>query len=196
MNRIIATTLFMMVCATLLANEPGQQKPGLAQQMQGIREQSQFVEPFRMVKAYQVENFWKAVQDTLREKDEALLAIQNRVAGFESEIARLQSTIDQKEVSVQDMQFAATHISFMGMNIEKGKFIWMVVVILCSMLALTVIAFFAFRVSLRSASEARNLYDELSHDFDTYKRNTVEKEVKLYRELQDYRNRLTELKSA
>lgn len=195
MTRILTAALLLMFYVGM-ANEPGQQKPSLAQQIQSIREQSQFVEPFRMVKAYQVENFWKAVQDTLREKNDALVAVQKRSAGFEGEIAKLQSTITQKEGAVQEMQFAATHISFIGMDIEKAKFIWMVAAILTGLLVLAFLAFLAFRVSLRSAAESRMLYDELSRDFDTYKRNTVEKEVKLYRELQDYRNRLTELKSA
>ncbi|HRJ29690.1 MAG TPA: hypothetical protein PLV21_04285 [Cyclobacteriaceae bacterium] len=195
MTRILTAALLLMFYVGM-ANEPGQQKPSLAQQIQSIREQSQFVEPFRMVKAYQVENFWKAVQDTLRENNDALVAVQKRSAGFEGEIAKLQSTITQKEGAVQEMQFAATHISFIGMDIEKAKFIWMVAAILTGLLVLAFLAFLAFRVSLRSAAESRMLYDELSRDFDTYKRNTVEKEVKLYRELQDYRNRLTELKSA
>lgn len=195
MTRILTAALLLMFYVGM-ANEPGQQKPSLAQQMQSIREQSQFVEPFRMVKAYQVENFWKAVQDTLRENNDALVAVQKRSAGFEGEIAKLQSTITQKEGAVQEMQFAATHISFIGMDIEKAKFIWMVAATLTGLLVLAFLAFLAFRVSLRSAAESRMLYDELSRDFDTYKRNTVEKEVKLYRELQDYRNRLTELKSA
>lgn len=195
MTRILTAALLLMFYVGM-ANEPGQQKPSLAQQMQSIREQSQFVEPFRMVKAYQVENFWKAVQDTLRENNDALVAVQKRSAGFEGEIAKLQSTITQKEGAVQEMQFAATHISFIGMDIEKAKFIWMVAATLTGLFVLAFLAFLAFRVSLRSAAESRMLYDELSRDFDTYKRNTVEKEVKLYRELQDYRNRLTELKSA
>jgi len=196
MSRLIAATLFLMLSGTLLADDPGQQKPDLAQQIQTIREQSQFIEPFRMVKAYQVENFWKAVQDTLREKDEALAAVQNRIAGFEGEITKLRTTIDQKEGSVQEMEFAATHIAFLGADIEKGKFKWIVGATFLAMLTLTAIAFLAFRISLRSSVETRNLYDEVSREFDTYKRNTVEKEVKLYRELQDYRNRIMELRSA
>ncbi|MBX2962347.1 MAG: hypothetical protein KF687_07530 [Cyclobacteriaceae bacterium] len=196
MNRLIAACFFILSVGTLLANQPAQQKPDLAQQLQAIRDQSQFVDPYRMVRAYQVENFWKAVQDTLREKDEAVATIQQRVEGLAGEIENLQKAISQKENSVKEMVHAATHISFFGIDVEKGKFNWIVLATFFFMVLLTGAALLAFRVGLRSSAESKNLYEELSRDFDKYKRNTVEKEVKLYRELQDYRNRLTELRTA
>jgi hypothetical protein len=58
------------------------------------------------------------------------------------------------------------------------------------------LAAWVFKISHRTASDSRNLYDEVSKEFAAYKHKMVEKEVKLLRELQDHRNRLRELKSA
>ncbi|MBX2967173.1 MAG: hypothetical protein KF845_13595 [Cyclobacteriaceae bacterium] len=196
MNRQTATFLFLFVAATAWANEPGQNKPNLQQQYQSIREQSEYIEPYRMVRAYQVENFWKAVQDTLREKDEALGVAQKKISSVEGEVVSLKNTIKEKDSSVEEMAFAGSHIAVMGWDIPKSTFIWIVVSVTIGLIALLAILFFAFRTAWQRARESRQLYDEVSNEFDTYKRNTVEKEVKLYRELQDYRNRLTELKSA
>ncbi|MBX2970146.1 MAG: hypothetical protein KF803_12310 [Cyclobacteriaceae bacterium] len=188
--------LFLFGLSTAWANEPEQKKPDLHQQFQGIRDNSEFIDPFRMVRAYQVENFWKAVQDTLREKDEHLLAAQQKIAAVEGEVVSLKNTIKEKDSSVEEMAFAGSHIAFLGWDFSKASFIWIAVSVTIGLIVLMVLLFIAFRTALQAARESRNLYNEVSNEFDTYKRNTVEKEVKLYRELQDYRNRLSELKSA
>ena len=195
MNKAL-TFLFLLGATVASANEPEQKNPSLQQQFQSIRDNSEFIDPFRMVRAYQVENFWKAVQDTLREKDEAMLAAQQKISEVENEVASLKNTIKEKESSVEEMAFAGSHISFLGSDVPKTRFIWIAVSVTAGLIAFLAILFFSFRMALRAASESRDLYNEVSGEFDAYKRNTVEKEVKLYRELQDYRNRLSELRSA
>lgn len=194
--RKVLTFLFLLGIASALANEPQQTQPSLQQQFQAIRDNSEFVDPFRMVRAYQVESFWRAVQDTLLEKDEALLMARQKISTVEDEVASLKNTIVEKDSSVEKLAFAGAHIAFLGWDFPKAKFIWIAVSIFAGLLAFMAVLFFAFRMALRTARESQGLYNEVSAEFDIYKRNTVEKEVKVYRELQDYRNRLTELKSA
>ncbi len=195
MNNVL-TFLFLLGITSTLANEPQQKQSSLQQQFQSIRDNAEFIDPFRMVRAYQVENFWKAVQDTLREKDEALVVAQKKISIVEGEVVSLMNTIKEKDSSVEEMAFAGSHIAFLVWDIPKARFIWIMVSVSVILIVLMAILFLAFQTSLRAARESRNLYNEVSNEFDTYKRNTVEKEVKLYRELQDYRNRLSELRSA
>jgi predicted metal-dependent hydrolase len=195
MNNVI--TFLLLGCASIAwATGPEQQQPTLQQQFQGIRDNAEFIDPFRMVRAYQVENFWKAVQDTLKSKDEALAVAQQKIAAVEGEVASLKGIIKEKDFSAEEMAFAGSHIAFLGWDVPKTRFIWMVAGLTTGLLVIMGTLFLSLRLALRAARESRDLYNEVSNEFDTYKRNTVEKEVKLYRELQDYRNRLTELRSA
>jgi cell shape-determining protein MreC len=194
--RNVFATLLLFISLISWATEPEQKKPSLQEQFQEIRSNSEFIDPFRMVRAYQVENFWKAVQDTLREKDEAMAMAQQKISSVENEVKALKNTIREKDASVEEMAFAGAHISFLGWDVPKARFIWIAISVTVVLIVLMAMLFLAFRTALRAARESRDLYNEVSNEFDTYKRNTVEKEVKLYRELQDYRNRLTELKTA
>lgn len=197
MNRVIAFLILLgMTTTATWATNPEEQQPTLQQQFQGIRDNAEFIDPFRMVRAYQVENFWKAVQDTLKSKDEALAVAQQKISSVEGEVASLKNTIKEKDSSVEEMAFAGSYIAFLGWDVPKGSFIWIVVAITAGLLVVMGMLFFSLRLALRAARESRDLYNEVSGEFETYKRNTVEKEVKLYRELQDYRNRITELRSA
>lgn len=190
------TFVLLVSVVTLFALEPESVQPTLSQQFQAVREQAEVIESFRMLKAYQVENLWKSVQDTLRSKDEAYAAIKNQVSIRESEIKTLQGTIDQKEASVEEMEFAGSHITVLGMDVNKSSFKTFVFVTGSILLILMGLSLWAFKMSYGNARESRSLYDEVRQEFDNYKHRMVEKEVKLLRELQDYRNRVSELKSA
>jgi hypothetical protein len=197
MNKVIAFLILLGTTTTVWGTDPEQpQPPTLQQQFQGIRDNAEFIDPFRMVRAYQVENFWKAVQDTLKSKEEALAVARQKISSVEGEVVSLKNTIKEKDSSVEEMAFAGSHIAFLGWDVPKGSFIWIVVAITAGLLVVMGMLFFSLRLALRAARESRDLYNEVSGEFETYKRNTVEKEVKLYRELQDYRNRITELRSA
>lgn len=190
------TAVLLVSVSSLLALDPASDNPTLVQQFQSVREQTEVIESFRMLKAYQVENFWKSVQDTLKQKDETLAEFRVSLAQLEGDIASLRTTVQQKDAVVEDKEFAGAHISVLGMDLSKSGFVKSFFIIIISLLVLIGVAIWAFRMSFLSARESRNLYDEVCQEFDTYKHRMVEKEVKLLRELQDYRNRVTELKSA
>ncbi len=180
----------------LLADGANPGKPDLEQQFKSIREQSELVEQFRMLKAYQVEAFWKAVKDTLKLKDKTLAEIREQVSTFDARLNALQVTINQKDEIIKEMEHAGTHISVLGIDVSKNGFLVSVALIVIALLALATFAFFAFRMSFIKARESQKLYDDIYQEYESYKHRMVEKEVKILRELQDYRNRFVELKSA
>jgi hypothetical protein len=195
MNRIV-TIVLLAFCVTGFARENSPSDITLQDQFQTLRSQAEVVESFRMLKAYQVENFWKSVQDTIRQKDAALLAVQKQIALHAAERNALQAQIDTKESTLADLKFAGTHIAVWNWHINKGKFTKSVGIGFIALIVLSGVAFIFCKVSYQNARESRTLYNDVRDDYEAYKQRMVEKEVKLLRELQDYRNRLVELKSA
>jgi hypothetical protein len=196
MKPYISAVLSLMVCISASAMNPGNEQPSLDEQFSSIRQQTEVIEQFRMVKVYQVENFWKTVKDTIRQKDAAMAEIKQKISSFDAELQSLKATIDQKDQAMASLEFAGIHITFLGMDIRKESFIYTMAGIFLMLLALTVMAIFAFKMSYSKARESQNLYDDVYKEFETYKQRMVEKEIKILRELQDYRNRFVELKSA
>jgi hypothetical protein len=195
MNRIV-TIVLLAFCVTGFAQENSPANVTLEDQFQMLRSQVEVVESFRMLKAYQVENFWKSVKDTIRQKDEALFAVQKQIALHAAERSALQAQIDTKESTLADLEFAGTHIAVWNWHINKEKFTKSVGIAFLALIVLSSVAFFFCKVSHQDARESRSLYNDVRDDYEAYKQRMVEKEVKLLRELQDYRNRMVELKSA
>lgn len=196
MAKNLIPVVLLALSSLMYAADPASDKPTLAKQFQTIREQSEVIESFRMLKAYQVENFWKSVQDTLKAKDAAIAAINDQIAGYESQLSQMKTSVEQQQEAVADMEFAGTHISFLGFDMSKTTFISAVVATVLGLAALVVMGFLASRSAYNTYRETKSLYDDVSREFEAYKHRVVEKEVKLLRELQDYRNRIVELRSA
>lgn len=195
MNRIV-TVVLLAFCVTGFAQQNSPADITLEDQFQTLRSQAEVIESFRMLKAYQVENFWKSVQDTIRQKDEALLAVQKQISLHEAERKALQAQLDTKESTLADLEFAGSHISVWNWDINKGTFTKSVGIGLLLIIGLAGGAFFFCKASHQDARESRSLYNDVRDEYETYKQRMVEKEIKLLRELQDYRNRMVELKSA
>jgi len=195
MNRIF-TIVMLAICVTGFARENSPAKETLEDQFQVLRSQSEVVESFRMLKAYQVENFWKSVKDSIRKKEEVLIALKSQIASHAAERNALQAKLDVKESTLADLEFAGSHIAVVNWNINKGSFIKSVGIGFLALMVLSGVAFFFCKMSYQDAHESRSLYNDVRTEYETYKQRMVEKEVKLLRELQDYRNRMVELKSA
>jgi hypothetical protein len=194
-KNVLPLTL-LALCSALYASDPSSGKPTLVQQYQNLREQSELIESFRMLRTYQVENFWKSVQDTLRAKDQAMASVNERISGYESQLAGMHAALEKQQAAVSEMEFAGEHITFLGIDFAKATFTSVAVITVLSLVALTILAFLACRSAYNTYRETKSLYDDVSREFEAYKHRVVEKEVKLLRELQDYRNRIVELRSA
>ncbi len=195
MIRLLLTLVLLVNVGSGLANVDSEQ-PTLVDQFKAVREQAEVIESYRMLKAYQVENLWKSVMDTLRQKDEIIAQVNASIPVYKEEISVLRNTLQQKDANVAEMEFAGTHITVWGIDFSKPGFVKLVVIAMLVILTLASLAFWAFKVSFQSTRESRKLYDEVCKEFDAYKHRMVEKEIKLLRELQDYRNRIMESKSA
>jgi hypothetical protein len=56
------------------------------------------------------------------------------------------------------------------------------------------VLFFMMRTAYRFYHEEKGLHELVFKEFEEYKHTTLEKQIKLSRELQDYRNRMAETK--
>ncbi|MCU0359035.1 MAG: hypothetical protein MUE95_15845 [Cyclobacteriaceae bacterium] len=196
MKTLILPLLSLVVSFYVCAGDSPETQPSLDQQFHLLRENVTVVEQYRMVKALQVEQFWRAVKDTLKQKDAAVAGIKEEMSGINQQLAALQADLDKRTQEMESMQLAATSIHLLGMDVRKEKFLLYTGVGMLILIFLTGVALYAFRMSYQRASESRSLYDDVCREYETYKHRMVEKEVKILRELQDYRNRFVELKSA
>ncbi|MFN3840344.1 MAG: hypothetical protein ACK4RF_06520 [Cyclobacteriaceae bacterium] len=168
----------------------------LSQQYQNLLTNAEVIEGYRMVKVFEVDRLWKAVTDSLKEVRTSVSVIKGTNASFQNTIKTLEDKLAQNEKVNEDLLFAGKHISVLGFEFRKPFFITMAFSTVGVLLVVVGGLLYFVKVSYSTSSESRKLYEELCREFDQYRHNAIEKQIKLSREIQDYRNRQMELRSA
>lgn len=168
----------------------------LQQQYQTLLSGVEVIEGYRMVKVFEVDRFWRTVSDSLKSGREALNQLKDEKASLQKKVAALTKTINQKNSDNADLIFAGKHITVFGRAWRKSAFITMAFITTVVLLTVIVLLVVVGKVNYRASLDARKLYEELYREFEQYRHNAVERQIKLSRELQDYRNRQMDLRSA
>lgn len=173
----------------------GTQVPNtLGQQYKSLKSDLEVIEGFRMIKMYTMDKFWTSVEDSLQGQRAKITDLATQIAKQKDDIAALNASLTKIENEKQSLASGVDNLIILGKPYSKAGFITLVSSVMVGLLVLVGILFSVSRVSMYTTRELRKLNESIYQEFDTYKRNSVEKEIKLSRELQNHRNKLAELK--
>ena len=168
----------------------------LTQQYKYLKEDLEVINGFRMIKMYTMDRFWNIVEDTIRAKKAMYKESVAVISKQQAEIASLNASLQKIEKEKVDLASGVDNILVFGSPFPKASVITVSIVIITALLVLAGGLFVMGRMSYFTTRELRKLNESLYQEFDNYKRHAVEKEIKISRELQNYRNKLSEAKMA
>lgn len=193
--------IFLLICLAG-AGVTAQDTEGQAQEPQNLNEQfkqlkdnSETFKSYKVIKETELNAFWKTVQDSVGNKEQRLSDAQNLIDVQEKELAELRGVIKEKDEQLAEKEHAGTHITVMGIDFLKDSYILINVVIISLLLIAMAILLYKFKDNNRIARKKTNDYERLDNEFENYKRNALEKQMKLRRDLQTAKNRLDEIRS-
>lgn len=196
-STLLVLTLFCTAAFGLNDGTPQSASPAtLTQQYKNLKEDLEVINGFRMIKMFTMDRFWTVVEDSLRAKKAMYKESTAVISKQQAEIAGLNASLQKIEKEKQDLASGVDNILVFGSSFPKASVITLSIVIISGLLVLVGFLFVAGRVSYFTTRELRKLNENLYQEFDNYKRNAVEKEIKISRELQNYRNKFTEAKMA
>lgn len=187
---------FFQVFGNTENTEPPQGKQTLQEQYVGLKSEQEVIDGYRMVKLYVMDQFWKTVQDSLQAQRASVRASVLLSASQAKEIESLKASLAKVEKSKEELIVGVDNIVVMGKAYPKAGFITVVSFVILGLVVLSVLLFVASRASLITTRELRKLNETMYNEFEVYKHQAVEKQIKLSRELQDYRNRMADLRTS
>lgn len=173
-----------------------QGKQTLQEQYVGLKSEQEVIDGYRMVKLYVMDQFWKTVQDSLQAQRASVRTSALRSAAQAKEIESLKASLAKVEKSKEELVVGVDNIVVMGKAYPKEGFVTVVSFVFLGLVVLAVLLFVASRASLITTRELRKLNETMYNEFEVYKHQAVEKQIKLSRELQDYRNRMADLRAS
>lgn len=168
----------------------------LRQQYANLKSDLDVINGFRMVKLYEMDQLWRVVEDSLKAKRAAIsegVALARQQA---SEIGTLKAQVVKAESEKQELLSGVTNLRAYGITFSKSGFVTLATCVIIALLVLAAVLFVISRMAFKSSRESKKVSDEVYKEFEDYKHQAVEKNIKLSRELQNMKNRMAELKIA
>lgn len=168
----------------------------LRQQYATLKSDLEVINGFRMIKLFEMDQFWRVIEDSLRTKrtaiNEARLVTKQQAA----EIETLKTQVAKTETEKQALVSGVANINVFGMSYSKAGFVTFATCLVVGLFVLVGVLFVISKMAFKASRDSKKVSDDVYKEFEDYKHLAVEKSIKLSRELQNMKNRMAELKIA
>ena len=160
-----------------------------------MKNKSQNYQEYKVIKENILDGMWRIIEDSLGQKQASIRQARSEISNLNKELDQNRAALKAKEESMQDVLYASTHISVLGIDFDKGFFAGMIGVILVLLGLVIAVIYYTLKMMRKSLGEKIELMNSISSEYEDYKRRAMDKQTKLSRELQNERNKLQELGS-
>ncbi len=193
-----------LICLVALSYSSFSQTPqpvpvgpqSLRQQYATLKSDLEVINGFRMVKLFEMDQFWRIIEDSLKTKrtaiNQGLVIVKQQAA----EIENLKAQVAKTESDKQGLVSGVANINVFGMTVSKAGFVTFATCLVIGLIVLAGVLFVISKMAYKSSRDSKKVSDEVYKEFEDYKHQAVEKSIKLSRELQSLKNRMAELKIA
>lgn len=199
---------FTVASAQGTAKEGTPADNSLAKQFKNLKDNANsYVEnnrTYKVVNVKALDAFWKSVQDSMearekalvaagKERDEELAKAKENIQQQNSQLEAIKKQYAAKEQEVQQSAYNVANLSVLGIDMEKQNYVILSFAVIITLLILLGIFLMQYRSSKMVAVEKQKAFEEIDQEYNEYKKNAREKELKVKRELQTEMNRIDEL---
>lgn len=186
---IILLTVLLLVQVTLIAQE---EVAPLQQQMSDIMQESRTYTQYKVVPISKLESLFEQVNDSLESQREAMTIARVEAMRAAQEAERSMQSAKQVQESLAASEALNETIQFLGVDFQKTVYnvlVWGLII-----LALTgvVLMYVMFKRSHKVTKAVQKDLESIRGEFEQYKTQSHQKQVKLKRELQTALNTLNE----
>jgi uncharacterized protein HemX len=192
MKRIIILQVLMFVAG--LAFSQGNQET-LNKKWSTMLDKAESYQFYKVIKKTDLDQVWKAVQDSVSRAKNDLIREKNQVKQQQSQIDQLQKQDYEVKSKLERTSKEKNSMVFLGMDVNKYTYTTILWLIIILVMAGCGILFFMYYNSNNITIQKINEYEHLSKTLEEYKYGKIEMERKLKRELQTYINKIEELKN-
>ena len=191
----ILSLIILIPIATRSQDEVPDAEKSIADTYKDLYDNSETYTLYKVFKISSMNALMKQVQDTLKVHKQTIADGRQKIADLNDTIENLKSKMEELDQELKETQKVAGSISLLGLLISKTSYNVILWSIIAGLIVLLVIAYGSHARSLRLYQIARKEFTDLNQEFEEYRKTSQENKVKLGRELQTERNKVSDLKS-
>lgn len=195
--KVFLCLVFVSIVAITYAQQPVQKAVddnnlSLDARYKEMKSASQTFKDYKVIKETVLDKVWKIATDTIAKTEQQLVQAQTEIDGLKEELSAMRNAISEQEASIKDVVYDSTHISVLGIPFLKSIFILLVAAIIGGLAFLISLVFARMKIANSLVKEKTLIADSIAHEFEEFKKRSMEKHTKLSRELQNERNKWQE----
>lgn len=191
---LLVFTMFVLLAPTMAQNtSPAPTDNSLSGQFDALKGGSESYKQYKVIDRNKLNTFWKAVQDSIVGLKQDISTSRAKINELQEKITNLDQSIANKDNSLAESTFEKEHIKVIGIDIAKGTYISINFTLIFLLVAVLCFFVYKYNNSNKVTVKTRQEFSKLDKSFEDFKRDSLDKQMKLRRELQTERNKIEEL---
>ncbi|MEM7108850.1 MAG: hypothetical protein AAF519_11540 [Bacteroidota bacterium] len=167
----------------------------LNEQFSQLKDDAETFKIYKVIKQSELNTFWSVVSDSVVQLKNQVQDANTKIELHSAKISNQGQVIQEKDVEIASLQHDTTHISVLGIDLFKEAYIAISFSIIGMLIIGLIFLFSRFKNSQIVAKQKVGEWKRLSEEYEELKKDSLEKQMKLRRELQTHINRLNEIRS-
>jgi hypothetical protein len=149
---------------------------------------------YKVIHENTLNGVWAILTDTLAKRNHLLTEASAKITTLQSEVTFVRSELKARESAMAEINFASTHLTVMGINFTKSGFLFTTFILFLCLTGAVLVLGARVKLMSRYVNESKVIVKSTTDEFEEYKRKAMDKYIKISRELQTERNKLTEMR--
>lgn len=146
---------------------------------------------YRVIRNNVLDGVWKISMDSVAKVKSDLRTANATIARLNGEIQGAANKVKEAEESLQQSAYERTHMNVIGIPVAKSVFVTTSFIVVGALIIALLTVLSTFSMLRRSNREKELTIHGIMAEFDAFRKKALEKEVKISRELQSERNKLS-----
>jgi hypothetical protein len=187
----ICLSLFSVTLVLAQSREALEGDFDLKERFEVMKDKAESYNDYKVIRNSILDGVWKISMDSIAKAKADLRSANSTIARLNNEIKASADKVKAAETAMAESAYERTHMTVFGMAIAKGVFVTTSLIIIAALIIALLTVFSTFNVLRRSNREKELTIHGIMSEFDAFRKKALEKEVKISRELQSERNKLS-----
>jgi hypothetical protein len=180
--------------ATAHAQDAEPEPETLNERYQFLKRRSNTWENFKVIRETSLDALWRSVQDSVRVLKSDLANANVKIGEQQVVVDGHQGEMDKLKTALAESEHRNGRIPLLGIYILQSTYASVVWGIIGTLLLLLIVGYIKFRINEKVTRRKTKDLDELSEEFEEYRKIVRQREIRIKRELQTASNKLEEIK--
>ena len=194
-NLFVACLILLLTTTNLVLAQDQTQALSLSNQLTDIINGSESYEHYKVIKTTDLTKFRSTMLDSVNAYQGRIQHLETDLAALRADFTTLKEQFDQTQLQLEESEAQNASIPFLWTIMDKSVYniiVWSLVALLAVAIG---ILYFRIKHVCAVVKRVKSAYSKIMDEYRTQRHQSVEKQMKLKRELQTVQNRLEMLQS-